>query len=209
MLFEVFVSTLLALFSVVNPMGALPVYLAMTPEYTAQERKRTAKHTSIYFTMILLVFFFAGTLILEFFGIHVSALRIAGGLVILNSGYTLLSGKFAESRAVNKEVQEEALNKQDISFSPMAMPLLSGPGSISLLITLYDEHSAWTDRLSITLAILAMGIVVFLILRSARLLYRILGEAGLRSLTRIMGFIVMAIGVQYIIAGVVKLSQTI
>lgn len=205
--FEVFLSTLVALFSVVNPLGALPVYLAMTPEYTPAERNRTAKHTSLYFTLILLVFFIAGAAILEFFGIHISALRIAGGLVILSSGYGLLSGKMADNRAVSAEVEEEARHKQDISFSPMAMPLLSGPGSISLLITLYDKHDGWFERGWIVLSILVMGALVFLILRSARYLYRVMGEAGLRSMSRIMGFMVMAIGVQYIIAGVVRLAQ--
>ncbi|MBK6947789.1 MAG: MarC family NAAT transporter [Haliscomenobacter sp.] len=208
MFIDVFLTTLVALFSVVNPLGALPVYLAMTPEYTLMERLRTAKNTSIYFTLILLVFFFAGTLILEFFGIEISALRIAGGLVILNSGYTLLSGKFGESRVVSPEVEEEARQKQDISFSPMAMPLLSGPGSISLLIALFDKHAGWLERGWIALSILVMGLLVFLILRSARHLYRVMGETGLRSLSRIMGFIVMAIGVQYIIAGVVKLATS-
>lgn len=207
MFFEVFISALVALFSVVNPLGALPVYLAMTPEYTHAERKRTAKNTSIYFTLILLVFFFAGAAILEFFGIHISALRIAGGLVILSSGYSLLSGWTPETKAVSPEVEEEARHKQDISFSPLAMPLLSGPGSISLLITLFDQHDNWLERGWIILAILVMGFLVFLILRSAKYIYRVFGESGLRSMSRIMGFMVMAIGIQYIIAGIVRLAQ--
>lgn len=156
MFFDVFLTTLVALFSVVNPLGALPVYLAMTPEYTLAERLRTAKNTSIYFTLILLVFFFAGTLILEFFGIEINALRIAGGLVILNSGYALLSGKMTKL-VVSPEVEEEARQKQDISFSPMAMPLLSGPGSISLLIALFDKHAGWLERGWIALFYIGYG----------------------------------------------------
>nr|HMQ62948.1 NAAT family transporter [Flavilitoribacter sp.] len=131
---ELFFAVLAGLFSVVNPIGVVPVFLAMTPTYTKQERAKTARSTAIYFTLILIVFFVAGTYILGFFGVSLSAMRIAGGIIILLSGYSLLSGKQAEGRAYDKAVEDEALTKPDISFSPLAMPLLSGPGSISLLI---------------------------------------------------------------------------
>ncbi|HOY17086.1 MAG TPA: MarC family protein [Haliscomenobacter sp.] len=202
---ELFFAVLGALFSVVNPLGAVPVFLAMTPDYTVPERNSTARSTGVYFTLILLGFFFAGTQILEFFGIHISAMRIAGGVMILSSGYGLISGKFAENRAINKEVEEEALQKQDISFAPLAMPLLSGPGSISYLITQYNENPSWEAHLVVAAVIVLLGFLVYLILRSARYLYKILGEAGLKALSRVMGFIVMSLGVQYMIAGVIQL----
>ncbi|HPH21583.1 MAG: NAAT family transporter [Haliscomenobacter sp.] len=202
---ELFFAVLGALFSVVNPLGAVPVFLAMTPDYTVPERNSTARSTGVYFTLILLGFFFAGTQILEFFGIHISAMRIAGGVMILSSGYGLISGKFAENRAINKEVEEEALQKQDISFAPLAMPLLSGPGSISYLITQYNENPSWEAHLVVAAVIVLLGFLVYLILRSARYLYTILGEAGLKALSRVMGFIVMSLGVQYMIAGVIQL----
>ncbi|AEE49102.1 MarC family protein [Haliscomenobacter hydrossis] len=202
---ELFFAVLGALFSVVNPLGAVPVFLAMTPDYTVPERNSTARSTGVYFTLILLGFFFAGTQILEFFGIHISAMRIAGGVMILSSGYGLISGKFAENRAINKEVEEEALKRQDISFAPLAMPLLSGPGSISYLITQYNENPSWEAHLVVAAVIVLLGFLVYLILRSARYLYTILGEAGLKALSRVMGFIVMSLGVQYMIAGVIQL----
>ena len=204
---ELFFAVLASLFSVVNPFGAVPVFLAMTPHHTKEERNRTARQTSIYFVLILLSFFLAGTYILSFFGISLNAMRIAGGLVILSSGYALLSGKFAESRAINKKVKEEALEKEDISFSPMAMPMLSGPGSISLLISLYAEHDVLSSRIMIGLVVIACGLIVFAILRSSPFLFKLLGVAGIKALSRIMGFMVMAIGIQYIIAGVVDLVK--
>jgi multiple antibiotic resistance protein len=201
---ELFVATLASIFSVVNPLGAVPVYLAMTPEYTQKERNRTSRLTSIYFFLILSLFFLAGTWILGFFGISIGAMRIAGGLVIMSSGYTLLTGNMSKSGATSKKVTEEALHKEDISFAPLAMPLLSGPGSISLLITYFDEYPLWWQKGTIVGVILTMGIIVYLILRFAPLLYQFLGEAGLRALSRIMGFIVMSIGVQFIIGGISK-----
>jgi multiple antibiotic resistance protein len=204
---EFFFSILAALFSIVNPMGAVPVFLALTPHYTKQERNRTSLMTSIYFILILMAFFLGGTYILSFFGISLNSMRIAGGVVILLSGYSLLNGQLAEGRAVGKKVQEEALTRDDISFSPMAIPMLSGPGSISLLISLYTEYSGWIDRTMIGLTVIAMGGLVYLILRFSPLLFKILGVAGLKAMTRIMGFIVMAIGIQYIISGIVNLVK--
>lgn len=206
---ELFFATLAALFSVVNPFGAVPVFLAMTPHYSQSERSKTALNTSLYFVLILLSFFFAGTLILSFFGISLNAMRIAGGLVILSSGFALLSGKFAESRAINSKVKEEALNKEDISFSPMAMPMLSGPGSISLLIGLFAEHPAWSNRALIAFVVLILGVIVYGILRSSPYLFKLLGIAGIKALSRIMGFLVMAIGIQYIISGIVNLVKVL
>jgi multiple antibiotic resistance protein len=205
---SLFFSTLASLFTVVNPLGAVPVFLAMTSEYSAPERTRVARNSSLYFVIILLAFFLAGKLILSFFGISLNALRIAGGLIILHSGYGLLNGKFAQARAVNQAVKDEASHKEDISFTPMAMPLLSGPGSISLLISLFAESPDWERRGIILGTILAMGLIVFLILRSAPYLFKLLGVGGLKALSRVMGFLVMSIGIQYIIAGLVNLVQS-
>ena len=202
---EFFLAILASLFSVVNPLGAIPVFLALTPDYSRKEREQTALRTAIYFALLLVAFFFGGTIILTFFGISLSAMRIAGGLVILASGYGLLYGKMADSRAINKKVKEEALEKEDISFSPMAMPMLSGPGSISLLIGYFDAYPATDQRLIIIGVIVALAAMIYAILRFSPALFRILGFAGLQAMTRIMGFIVMAIGVQYIIMGAVQL----
>ncbi|MEQ8707205.1 MAG: MarC family NAAT transporter [Phaeodactylibacter sp.] len=206
---ELFLAVLASLFSMVNPLGAIPVFLAMTPHYTSQERTQTALHTSLYFTMILLAFFLAGSLILSFFGISINAMRIAGGLVILLSGYSLMSGKFAEGRAVDKKVKQEALTKDDISFSPMAMPLLSGPGSISYLISIQAEHTDWEPRLLISAVVVTMGAIVYAVLRYSPYLQKLLGVAGLNALSRIMGFLVMAIGIQNIITGIVELVKVL
>lgn len=204
---ELFILAFFSLFSVVNPLGAIPLFLALTTQYSKQERFKTSLFTSIYFVILLVAFFWGGSIILSFFGISVSSLRIAGGLVILNSGYGLLSGKFTTNR-VNKKVEEEALEKEDISFAPMAMPMLSGPGSISLLISLFSQYTEMNQRMVITVVIVALGLVVYLILRTSPLLFKILGHGGLKAISRIMGFLVMAIAVQYIVSGLVDLVNS-
>lgn len=204
---EIAILVFASLFSVVNPLGAIPVYLGLTTGYTLQERNRSALLTSIYFILILLSFFFFGSYILSFFGISLSSLQIAGGLVIFNSGFSLLNGKFERSR-VSKKVTEEAMDKEDISFAPMAMPMLSGPGSISLLISLFAEYDSAAEHGLIAGVVVITGVTIFLILRSAPIVFRILGHAGLKAISRIMGFIVMAIAVEYIIGGIIALVTT-
>lgn len=201
-MFEIFFTVFAALFSVVNPLGAVPVYLAMSPTFTLEERKETALHASIYFIIILLVFFLAGSIILSFFGISLTALRIAGGIIIFGSGAQLLGGHMAKSRAINNKVKEEALEKEDISFTPLAMPLLSGPGSISLMIGYFSNYDAWIDRGMVIVSLLAVGIVVYVVLRTSPLIFKILGVAGIKAISRIMGFIVMAIGIELILSSI-------
>lgn len=206
---ELYITLLASLFSVVNPLGAVPVYLAMTPKYSIHERKKTAFHTSIYFVLILLVFFMIGSYILSFFGISINAMRIAGGLVILSSGYALLSGEMEKRKGIDQKVEKEAMEKEDISFTPLAMPLLSGPGSISLLISMNAEHTDWQTRSIVIGVIVSTGILVYFILRLAPFLSQLLGVSGLKAISRIMGFLVMAIAVQYIITGIYRLLETL
>jgi multiple antibiotic resistance protein len=203
----VFVAVLASFFSVVDPVGAVPVFLSLTQNHTRAQRARIALNTSIYFVLISLSFFFAGSYILSFFGISVNAIRIAGGLVILSSGYSLLAGKFEQGHGMDKKVRQEALTKDDISFAPMAMPMLSGPGSISLLIGLYAQYHDWASRGVIAGVIIVCGVLVYLILRGSPFVSKFLGQAGMKALSRIMGFLVMTIGVQYIISGIVALVQ--
>ncbi len=158
----------------------------------------------MWFFLILVIFFFAGTYILDFFGISLNALRIAGGLIIVNSGYGLLNSKF-EERRISDEIEEEAQEAEDISFTPMAMPMLSGPGSISLLISLFAQQSEWVSRGLIIGVIATMGGLIWAVLHFAPALFRILGRGGLAALSRIMGFLVMAIGIEMLIAGLVSL----
>ena len=129
----IFIAVLAKLFSIVNPFGVVPMYLTMTAQFEAKARKRLVLSTCLYFVAILLTFFWAGAYILSFFGLSVNALRIAGGLVILNSAIALQNDKFAENRGVDEKIQQKAMQSHDIAFSPLAMPMLSGPGSISLL----------------------------------------------------------------------------
>ena len=165
-----------------------------------------ARKTALWFFLILGVFFFGGSYILDFFDISLEALRIAGGLIIVNSGYGLLNSKF-EERRITDEIEEEAQEAEDISFTPMAMPMLSGPGSISLLISLFKQQSEWVSRGLIIGVLAIMALLIWITLHFAPFLYRVLGRGGLAALSRIMGFLVMAIGIEMLIGGLTSLVK--
>lgn len=203
---EFFFATLFALFSIVDPPGVLPVYMALTGGHSPKERNGIALRTSIYFFFILVSFFLAGTYILSFFGLTIDSLRIAGGIVLLMSGFGLMSDSFAKRRGYDERVEAEAAQEgSDIAFSPIAMPLLSGPGSISFLITQYHQHTILGERIQILAAIVAVTILVWASLRAAPYLFKVLGSGGLNAVARIMGFIVIALGVQLIVNGISQL----
>ena len=181
----------------------MPMFLSMTVNDTLETRNQIVTKASIYFVIILLVSFLIGSYIINFFGISIDAMRIAGGIIILKSGFELMGGDQAKGRSIDKKVKNEAIAKPDISLTPLAIPLLAGPGSISLLIG-YSGHvkGDWIQFVVIIFVIVANGLASFLVLRIAPRLVMYLGTSGINSITRIMGFIVVSVGVQYIITGI-------
>jgi len=206
---ELFIFLLAALFSVLNPIGTVPIFVSLTVDYTKKERSRVALWTAINVFIILIISFFIGQYVLSFFGITISALRIAGGIIIASSGFSLLNGKFSKNRGIDKKVQQDIENRNDIALTPLAMPMLAGPGSISLLIAFYQEHNTTNDSIISSIAILVVAFVIFLILRSAHYLAKILGQAGIVAISRIIGFLTIAIGIQYIISSVLSIIRGI
>jgi multiple antibiotic resistance protein len=202
---ELVLATFTALFSVVNPFGAMPVFLALTEGYSKEAKKEQALKACIYMFCVLVVFFFAGTFILNFFGLRIEDLRIAGGLLIIRSGMSLLDPDSHKGKKLSKEVEAESMEKEDISFTPLAMPMLSGPGSIAVTIAMFGRAGNYIDMALIVLAILLVALLSFIILRSSATLTRFLGKGGMSALARMMGFIILSIGVSLIVNGILSL----
>lgn len=190
-----------SIFSIANPIAAMPVFISLTKEDTNEFRALQARKASTYMFIVLVVFLLAGTYILSFFGISLPGIRIAGGLMIIKSAYSMLSPQ-ESGRKLTVRDRAEAMDKDDISFSPLAMPLLSGPGSIAVVIGLASQAGSPMDYLIITLAIALVALSSFLILRFSPWAVRYIGGTGMNVMTRMMGFIALAIGVQFIINGV-------
>ena len=207
---EIFVFLFAALFSVLNPIGTVPIFVGLTQDYSKKERSRVALWTAINVFIILIISFFIGQYVLQFFGITISALRIAGGIIIASSGFGLLNGKFNKNKGINKKVQQDIENRNEIALTPLAMPMLAGPGSISLLIAYYQEHHETAGEIiwSCT-AILVVAILIYIILRSAHYLAKYLGASGIVAISRIVGFLTIAIGIQYIISSVLSIIRGI
>jgi MarC family membrane protein len=136
---ELFIYLFAALFSVLNPIGTVPIFVGLTQNDAQSERNRLSLWTSINVFIILVVSYLVGQYVLTFFGISIDSLRIAGGIVIVSSGFSLLSGKFNKKRGINKKIENEAQQRNDIALTPLAIPMLAGPGSMSLLIGLLQS----------------------------------------------------------------------
>jgi multiple antibiotic resistance protein len=199
---ELVLATFTALFTVVNPFGAMPVFITLTQDDTTSNRNQQALRACVYMALILSVFFLAGQYVLNFFGIGLADIRIAGGLMIMRAGFGLLTSKAHRGKKVSKGVLRESMEKDDISFTPLAMPMLSGPGSIAISIGLFTSALSYSDISLILASISLVAVVTFVILVFSHQLVAYLGKAGLSALSRIMGFIVLSIGVNFIVTGI-------
>jgi multiple antibiotic resistance protein len=131
-------------------------------------------------------------------------------MIIVTSGFALLTGTFSKHKGMkNTHVQIDLDKREKFSLTPLAIPMLAGPGSISLLITFNQEYQKWNEMLLIVLAVLAVGLATYFILRSSHFISRFLGASGINAISRIVGFIVISIGVEYISTAVISILQTI
>lgn len=201
--FLFFVGSFVSLFSIVDPMLAVPVFVSLTEKYSHEKRVQIAREASIYALGIMVVFFIAGGLILKFFGISLEGLRIAGGLMIIASAVEMLQKK---ERLLPKE-KDESETKDDISFSPLAMPLLSGPGSIAVIIGMTTDAKSWIYYPIIFSIICLIALLCYIFLRLAPIISRHMGPTAMSSFSRIMGFVLLCVGVQYIVNGVMPLLK--
>ncbi len=193
-----FVSTLVSLFSLINPLSAIPVFISLTRKYPKDHLYRTVRRTALYVFIVCVVSFCIGEFILNFFGVSIHALKIAGGIIISRSGFQLLSAQHKSD--VGGSIADESKDKEDISFSPLAMPLLAGPGSMSLLINLAIQTETFSEKSIIVAAVFVVCLSIYLVLSSAPYLLKYLGQSGLTTLSKIMGLLVLSIGIQMIVA---------
>jgi multiple antibiotic resistance protein len=191
-------ATFLALFPIVNPLGGVPMFFTLTSDYTPEERRRTALKIAIDVIAILVVFMLFGRFVLSFFGISLPVLKIAGGLIVANTAWGMVTG----SSRITVEESSEAQTKPDISLTPMAMPMLSGPGSIGVIMGLAAHADHLLSYLGMIIGIVALGLTVFLCLRLGGPLVKRLGPGAVGAINRIFGFLILAIAVQLIWDGV-------
>jgi multiple antibiotic resistance protein len=192
------IATFLALFPIVNPFGGIPTFFALTSNFDRPERNHTAHKVAFYVFAILVVFLFFGRFVLNFFGISLPVLKIAGGLIVANTAWGMVT---ATSRITSAE-SAEAVTKQDISLTPMAMPILSGPGSIGVVMGLAAHADSMVAYIGMIIGIAALAFSVCLFLRLGGPLVARLGPGAVGAINRIFGFLILAIAVQLVWDGV-------
>jgi multiple antibiotic resistance protein len=191
-------ATFAGLLPIVNPFSTAMVFLALTARMTETERQRQATLACCYATGVLWVFLFAGALIMSFLGISIPSLRVAGGLIVARVGFSMLAPPTDDAGP------DGAPARAEIAFTPLAVPMLSGPGSIAVTIGIAAGSHSVADYLAVAVGIALVMLASWAVLRSARGVKRLLGEQGIDALTRIMGFLLVCIGVQFIGIGVME-----
>jgi multiple antibiotic resistance protein len=191
-------ATFLALFPIVDPFGGIPIFYSLTSSWPQQERRRTALKTAIYVFGILVVFLFFGRFVLYFFGISLPVLKIAGGLIVANTAWGMVT---STARMTTAET-DEASTKEDISLTPLAMPLLSGPGAIGVVMALAAHVDNRLAYLGMVIGIAGVAVSVLLFLLMGGPLVRRLGPSAVGAINRIFGFLILAIAVQLVWDGV-------
>ena len=196
---QILLATFTTLFSVVNPFSAMPVFLTLTDAESQRERTSVAWRACTYMVFILTIAYFGGQYVLNFFGISINHLRIAGGILLMRSAFELLTPGANRDRVGPAALAEIRL-RDDISFVPLALPMLSGPGSMAVCIGLI--RPTYPDKAFTVLGFVLVAAASFLILVSSLRLTRLLGRPGMAALARVMGFITLAIGVNFFASAV-------
>ena len=195
-----FIAAFSSLFTIINPFSAASVFLSITRGDSIEKKRRMAKKASITAAIVLVVFALAGNYILNFFGITVDAFRIAGGLIIAGIGFRMIHAGREHLRT--EEEKKEARIKEDISIMPLAIPMMSGPGAMTTALVLMREAHGGFDIATLIFSIILVCIISYFVISRAHYIDRRLGETGRHVTERIMGLIVLVVGVQLMINGV-------
>ena len=199
MAFE-FLIVFIPMFIVIDPFGVMPIYLVLTKSMTPEQRSETLKYAITFGASLLVAFALLGKVILDYLSVSIDALRIAGGLLLLVIGVMMLyEGDTPRSRRKGaEEPEEEPHEPEDVAFVPLGTPMLAGPGAISVVITL----TGTADMSWVLLSLAAVMLVTTLMLWKVNLVFKVIGNAGTRALTRVMGLITSAYAVQMILDGI-------
>ena len=199
---ELIISNFIVLFSVVDPIGVAWLFAAMTHGESIKAKRRMALTATLFASAILLVFFFSGTALLDWFGITIPAFRIAGGALLFLLSIDMVFARQSGLRSTTSDEQVEAEHKQDITVFPLAFPLLAGPGALTTVLLMTstggDAVIPW-EMLAVLVSVL---VITFIALYSAPFFVDRLGATGANVISRILGLILAAMAVQYVIDGI-------
>ena len=186
-------------FTLTNPLGTMPVFLTMTQGMTEQERRSIVKRATIVSFITIMVFVVAGQFLFKFFGISTNGFRIAGGVIIFKIGFDMLQARYTPMKLKDEEIKAYA---DDISITPLGIPMLCGPGAIANAIVLRQEAHSIEMKGTLVGIIALIYLITYFILRASTRLVDLLGETGNNVMMRLMGLILMVIAVECFVSGV-------
>lgn len=185
-------------FSLINPLGTMPVFMSMTADLTVVERNRTAKKASIVSFFTIIAFALTGQLLFKFFGISVDSFRVVGGVIFFIMGMDMLQARLGQVKIKDDEVKKYIT---DISITPLAIPMICGPGAITNAIVLMEDATNFIKKVILFISITLIMALTYFILYSSSKLIKLLGQTGINVMMRIMGLIVMVIAVEFFFSG--------
>lgn len=197
------IATFSAVFAVTDPIGLVPIYLAMTKAHTPEQRKKAAIRAAFVMAVTLGAFALTGTAILQFFGISLGAFRIAGGVLLFLLAIDMLRAQPSRQRT-SPEEEAAGAEQMDVSIFPLGIPMLAGPGSIATVIVLMTQATLPMERFMVFVAIFVTSVVTAGILIGGTFAERRLGHTGLGVLERVMGLLLAAIAIQFVVDGTIE-----
>ena len=199
--------TFSSLFTLINPIGITPILLSMTEDESDSEYQVIIKKGIITAYIILTIFAIMGDLIFKFYGITIYAFMIAGGILFLRNSFDMIDSKISRESSTPLETKE-AIQKEDISITPIGIPLIAGPGAITSIMILSSQTSSYIDKCIVHINILITLIITYIILLLGKKISKKIGTTGIRIIQRIMGLILLVISIQFIINGILLLIES-
>jgi multiple antibiotic resistance protein len=189
-----------SVFSIVDPFTAVPVYLALLGDQPRPVQAKAALQASATCLVVLTLFGVAGSFIFHFFGITIPAFKVAGGILLFVVGFEMMRAKRSDTRGTHEEAIE-AETKEDVGLIPLGLPLLSGPGAIATVMVLVGKAKDFEQRAVLFVVIALVSLIALLTLRSASVIARVLGKTGLNMIGRVMGLVLAAVAMQFVLDG--------
>jgi len=195
-----------SLLTMMNPISVIPIYSSITEELDKKMSKNIAFKATLSAFIILIIFAFAGHIIFNIFAISVNGLRVVGGFLFFGMGYDMLQAKISRIKKPKKDIKEF---ESDVAITPLGIPLICGPGAITVTMILVQDANSWLNKGLLVLTILIVLTIVYFSLISSKKILALFGPSGTKVMMRIMGLIVMVIGVEFFFAGVKPFIQEI
>ena len=195
--------------SFLNPIGAIPTLISLTTNYTPEERRKAIERSITVAGGVIIGFMFIGVYIFDVLGISISDFELAGGVLLFKVAFDMLQGKTSNTKLTADE-EKESLSKDEIGVVPLGMPLLAGPGTITTTMIYFNLRSTGLeDKIMVFIAVILVILSAFIVLRFSTLLFKRLGRTGSMIISRVMGLLLAAIGVEFMANGIISIIHTI